>query len=239
MFKLKFLALLLSIVLLNACEKSNNDMKETIISTAPVKESTTANTVDTADKEDKSTAKQAETIIEEEAVVEEKQIPIDPANATALIETKLGNIKLRFFYDVAPKHVENFVKLSQSGFYDETIFHRVIPGFMIQGGDPNTKDKINKTKYGQGGPGHTVKSEFNNKSHKRGILSMARSGHPDSAGSQFFIVVSDSTFLDNQYTVFGEVIEGMDVADKIVSQERDARDNPFDRIEMKVSIRNN
>jgi peptidyl-prolyl cis-trans isomerase B (cyclophilin B) len=153
----------------------------------------------------------------------------------AVIETNLGNIELRFFPDVAPKHVENFLTLAKSGFYDGTIFHRVIPGFMIQGGDPNTKG-TDKSKYGQGGPGHQVKGEFNKKSHKRGILSMARSQHPDSAGSQFFIVVKDSPFLDRQYTVFGEVISGMEVADKIVLQKRDRYDNPLERIEMKVRV---
>jgi peptidyl-prolyl cis-trans isomerase B (cyclophilin B) len=152
-----------------------------------------------------------------------------------VIETKFGNIELRLFPDLAPKHVENFLQLTQSGFYDGTIFHRVIPGFMIQGGDPNTKG-TDKSKYGQGGPDHKVKAEFSDRPHKRGILSMARSQHPDSAGSQFFIVVQDSTFLDGQYTVFGEVVSGMDVADKIVSAERDARDNPLERIEMKVRI---
>ncbi|MEM6998822.1 MAG: peptidylprolyl isomerase [Pseudomonadota bacterium] len=154
----------------------------------------------------------------------------------AVIETNLGNIELRFFPDVAPLHVENFLTLAKSGFYDGTIFHRVIPGFMIQGGDPNTKG-TDKSIYGQGGPEHTIKAEFNNRPHKRGILSMARSQHPDSAGSQFFIVVADSNFLDGQYTVFGEVVSGMDVADKIVSAERDARDNPLERIEMKVRVK--
>lgn len=161
----------------------------------------------------------------------------DETTAHAVIETNLGNIELQFFPDVAPKHVENFLTLAQSGYYDGTIFHRVIPGFMIQGGDPNTKG-TDKSKYGQGGPDHSVKAEFNERSHKRGILSMARSQHPDSAGSQFFIVVADSQFLDGQYTVFGEVVSGMDVADKIVSQKRDARDNPLERIEMKVRILN-
>ena len=160
----------------------------------------------------------------------------DETTPNAIIETSLGNIELRFFPDVAPKHVENFLTLTKSGFYDGTIFHRVIPGFMIQGGDPNTKG-TDKSKYGQGGPDHSVKAEFNKKSHKRGILSMARSRHPDSAGSQFFIVVKDSPFLDGQYTVFGEVVSGMDVADKIVSQERDRHDNPLQRIEMRVRVK--
>jgi peptidyl-prolyl cis-trans isomerase B (cyclophilin B) len=153
----------------------------------------------------------------------------------AVIETKFGSIELQFFPDVAPNHVNNFIELAQKGFYDGTIFHRVIPGFMIQGGDPNSKDP-DKSRHGMGGPGYQLKAEFNNKPHKKGILSMARSAQPDSAGSQFFICVADSLFLDNQYTVFGEVTSGMDVADKIVSQPRDRRDNPNERIEIKVKI---
>jgi peptidyl-prolyl cis-trans isomerase B (cyclophilin B) len=153
----------------------------------------------------------------------------------AIIETKFGNITLKFFPDVAPGHVKNFIDLAKKGFYDGTTFHRVIPGFMIQGGDPNSKNP-DKSKHGQGGPGYTIKAEFNAKPHKRGTLSMARAGQPDSAGSQFFICVKDSSFLDKQYTVFGEVESGIEVVDKIVSQPRDAHDNPNDRIEMKVKI---
>lgn len=157
------------------------------------------------------------------------------AKTRAVIETKFGNIELKFFPDVAPNHVNNFIELAQKGFYDGTTFHRVIPGFMIQGGDPNSKDP-DKSKHGMGGPEYAVKAEFNKKPHKRGTLSMARSSNPDSAGSQFFICVADSSFLDGQYTVFGEVVSGMEVADKIVSQPRDRRDNPNERIEMKVKI---
>ncbi len=156
-------------------------------------------------------------------------------DARAVIETKYGGIEIRFFPDVAPKHVENFVTLAKQGFYDGTIFHRVIPGFMIQGGDPNTKGPNTNT-YGQGGPGHAVKAEFNDKPHKRGILSMARSQNPDSAGSQFFIVVKDSNFLDGQYTVFGEVTKGMEAVDKIVNLPRNPRDLPNERVEMKIRI---
>ncbi len=154
----------------------------------------------------------------------------------AIIKTKFGDIEIRFFPDKAPKHVENFIKLAKEGFYDGTIFHRVIPGFMIQGGDPNTKDPKKKEMYGMGGPGYSIKAEFNDLPHRRGIVSMARAQDPDSAGSQFFIVVEDSRFLDGKYTVFGEVVKGIGVADKIVQQPRDARDNPIDRIEMKVEI---
>ena len=157
------------------------------------------------------------------------------SNTKAVIETRLGSIELKFFPDVAPNHVNNFIELAKKGFYDGTIFHRVIPGFMIQGGDPNTKNP-DKSKHGLGGPGYNVKAEFNNKPHKRGILSMARAANPDSAGSQFFICVADAPFLDKQYTVFGEVVSGMEVADKIVNQPRDKRDNPNERIEMKVKI---
>lgn len=157
------------------------------------------------------------------------------SEARAIIETKFGNIELKFFPDVAPNHVNNFIELAKKGFYDGTTFHRVIPGFMIQGGDPNSKS-ADKSQHGMGGPGHTVKAEFNNKPHKRGTLSMARSGHPDSAGSQFFICVADAPFLDRQYTVFGEVVSGMEAADKIVSQPRDSRDNPTERIEMTVKV---
>ena len=147
------------------------------------------------------------------------------------IETTFGNIVFKLFPDLAPETVRNFNKLAKSGFYDGTLFHRVIPGFMIQGGDPNTKQS-NKNNWGQGGPGYSIKAEFNSKSHLRGIVSMARSTDPDSAGSQFFIVTADSTFLDKQYTVFGEVIEGIEVADKIVKSERDSNDCPLQEVKM-------
>src|SRR5437660_12680303 len=123
----------------------------------------------------------------------------------AIIKTKFGDMDIVFFPEKAPKHVENFIALAKSGFYNGTIFHRVIPGFMIQAGDPNTKDLAKKEAYGQGGPGHNVTAEFNETPHKRGIVSMARAQDPDSAGSQFFIVVEDSRFLDRKYTAFGEV----------------------------------
>src|SRR5438093_511826 len=151
-------------------------------------------------------------------------------------KTKICEMEIKFFPDLAPKHVENFITLAKSGFYDKTLFHRVIPGFMIQGGDPNTKDPNKKSEYGMGGPSQKLKAEFNAKPHTRGIVSMARSNNPDSAGSQFFIVVKDSPFLDRQYTVFGEVIRGMDVADKIVNSPRGQNDLPNERIEMTVTI---
>jgi len=152
------------------------------------------------------------------------------------IETKFGKIIFKLLPELAPEHVRNFIKLAQSGFYDSTLFHRVIPGFMIQGGDPNTKNP-DKSKWGMGGPGYTIKAEFNTRSHLRGIVSMARAMDPNSAGSQFFIVTSDSTFLDKQYTVFGEVLEGMNIADQIVSQQRDRNDCPLQEVRMtKVTI---
>jgi peptidyl-prolyl cis-trans isomerase B (cyclophilin B) len=157
------------------------------------------------------------------------------AQTKAIIETTLGKIELKFFPEAAPNHVDNFITLAKEGVYDGTAFHRVIPGFMIQGGDPNSKSH-NRAGHGTGGPGYTIKAEFNNISHKKGTLSMARSRNPDSAGSQFFICVADSPWLDGQYTVFGEVTSGMDVADRIVSQPKDRRDNPIERIEMKVKI---
>ncbi len=152
------------------------------------------------------------------------------------IETNLGSISFKLLPDLAPETVRNFEKLAGSGFYDGTLFHRVIPGFMIQGGDPNTKQP-SKANWGMGGPGYAIKAEFNSRSHLRGIVSMARSQDPDSAGSQFFIVTADSTFLDRQYTVFGEVTQGMDTADKIVNLDRDGNDCPLQEAKMiRVSL---
>ncbi len=159
------------------------------------------------------------------------------AKEIAVIETKFGKIGVEFFEDKAPGHVKNFKDLAKKGFYDGTIFHRVIPGFMVQGGDPNTKSD-DRSNHGMGGPGYSIKAEFNDTPHKRGILSMARSQDPNSAGSQFFIVVKDAAFLDGQYTAFGKVLSGMAVADQIVNAPRDRRDNPNERIEMKVEIIN-
>jgi len=151
--------------------------------------------------------------------------------ADAIIKTGFGNIKFSLLPDIAPETVRNFSQLAKSKFYNETLFHRVIPGFMIQGGDPNTKNP-DKSTWGQGGPGYNLKAEFNTRSHLRGIVSMARANDPDSAGSQFFIITSDSTFLDRQYTVFGEVVDGMEVADKIVNLPRDGNDCPKQEAKM-------
>ena len=151
--------------------------------------------------------------------------------ADVVIKTGFGDIKFSLLPDIAPETVRNFVTLAKKGFYDGTLFHRVIPGFMIQGGDPNTKNS-DKSTWGQGGPGYNLNAEFSSRSHLRGIVSMARANDPDSAGSQFFIVTSDSTFLDKQYTVFGEVVDGIEVADKIVNLPRDGNDCPEQEVKM-------
>jgi len=134
---------------------------------------------------------------------------------TAHLNTTEGEMVIEFWPDVAPKTVENFKALAQKGFYDGTCFHRIIKGFMIQGGDPLTKDPGKESHWGTGGPGHTIKAEFNERSHQRGVISMARSASPDSAGSQFFICDGDASFLDRQYTAFGKLIKGEEVLAKI------------------------
>lgn len=133
----------------------------------------------------------------------------------AVIKTNKGEMVVEFWSDVAPKTVENFKKLAKEGFYNGTAFHRIIKGFMIQGGDPLTKDPANEERFGTGDPGYKIKAEFNSKKHEKGVLSMARGGNPDSAGSQFFIVHGDASFLDNKYTAFGKLIKGEDTLDKI------------------------
>ncbi len=154
----------------------------------------------------------------------------------AILKTKFGEMEIVFFPELAPKHVESFMKLAKSGFYNGTIFHRVIPGFMIQGGDPNTKDPSKVQSYGTGGPGYTLPAEFSKVAHEKGILSAARTADPNSAGSQFFIMADKASHLDGQYTIFGEVVKGLDIIDKIVSQARDPRDNPLERIEMTIEV---
>ena len=162
----------------------------------------------------------------------ERTEPSGPDSATtAVIHVRdFGTIRIRFFVEKAPHHVENFLKLAASGFYDGTTFHRVIPGFMIQGGDSNSKDD-DPTNDGFGGPGYELSAEFNNIPHRRGIVSMARRADPNSAGSQFFVMHEDSPgwaeILDGKFTVFGEVIEGIKVVDEIVEVERDAKDRPL------------
>ena len=153
-----------------------------------------------------------------------------------ILETNLGTIVIEFFTQDAPNHVDNFISLTESGFYNETIFHRIIPGFMIQGGDPNTISGDPST-WGTGGPSTSVNEEFNTIKHNRGIVSMARSADPNSAGSQFFIVHKDSNFLDEQYTVFGRIVteESFQTLDKIISVEIGSSDRPIDPEQVKIT----
>jgi cyclophilin family peptidyl-prolyl cis-trans isomerase len=159
------------------------------------------------------------------AAGEEKKPMSHYENKVAELHTSAGEIDIRFFPDVAPNHVKNFIDLAEKGFYNGTKFHRVIPGFMIQGGDPNTVSGSPST-WGTGGSGKNVAAEFNSVKHVRGIVSMARSSDPNSASSQFFIMVATYPSLDGQYSVFGQVTKGMDVADKIVNADKNAQDRP-------------
>jgi peptidyl-prolyl cis-trans isomerase B (cyclophilin B) len=147
----------------------------------------------------------------------------------AVINTTAGEMVIEFWPDVAPNTVSNFIKLAKSGFYDGTCFHRVIRDFMIQGGDPLTKDESKKAMWGTGDPGYKIKAEFNDRSHKRGVISMARSQHPDSAGSQFFICHGNPTNLDGQYTAFGKLIKGDEALEKIATTPTGPRDVPDTR----------
>ena len=153
-----------------------------------------------------------------------------PVKEVAVIKTSEGEIVVELYPDVAPNHVENFKKLAKKGFYDGQCFHRVIKGFMIQGGDPNTKDAAKKSEWGQGGPGYTINAEFNKKPHVRGTLSMARTPDPNSAGSQFFLCHGAPSFLDGQYTVFGQLIKGDDVLEKIATTPTEGPDRPVKRM---------
>jgi len=148
------------------------------------------------------------------AFAEEKE-PVNTSNEVAVIKTNEGEMVVQFWTDAAPSTIENFKKLARSGFYDGTIFHRIVKGFMIQGGDPNSKDPAKENSYGQGDPGYKIKAEFNEHSHERGVISMARGPDPDSAGSQFFICLAPVRRLDGQYTTFGKLIKGADVLEKI------------------------
>ena len=145
----------------------------------------------------------------------EEKKSMSSANEVAVIKTSEGEMVAEFWPDVAPNTVENFKKLARSGFYDGTAFHRIVKGFMIQGGDPLTKDPAKESRYGTGDPGYKIKAEFNDRNHERGVLSMARSNDPDSAGSQFFICLANVSRLDHQYTTFGKLIKGDDVLGKI------------------------
>lgn len=145
----------------------------------------------------------------------------------AVISTDFGDMTVELWNDVAPNHVENFLKLGREGFYDNLTFHRIIPGFMIQGGCPNGT--------GTGDPGYKIKAEFNDRTHEKGVLSMARSADPDSAGSQFFVCLTREKcqHLDGQYTGFGRVIEGLDIVDKLGSVDTDANERPVETLNLK------
>src|SRR3954449_2078249 len=145
----------------------------------------------------------------------EEKTPMNSSNEVAVIKTSEGDMVVQFWIDAAPNTVENFKKLARQGFYDGTIFHRIVKGFMIQGGDPNSKDPAKENSYGEGGPGYNINAEFNDHSHDRGVISMARGPDPDSAGSQFFICLAPVHRLDHQYTTFGKLTKGDDVLEKI------------------------
>jgi peptidyl-prolyl cis-trans isomerase B (cyclophilin B) len=179
------------------------------------------------------------------AADEKKEVAAEPKKSettaevkeVAVIKTSKGEMVAEFWPEVAPKTVENFKKLAKEGFYDGTAFHRIYKGFMIQGGDPNTKDPAKEDSYGMGGPGYQIKAEFNDRKHVRGVLSMARSGHPDSAGSQFFIMLEPNPGLDKKYTGFGKLIKGEDVLMKIgdtpVTRNRSGENSkPKERVEI-------
>ena len=169
---------------------------------------------------------------------EEKKPMTQYENKVAELHTSAGEIDIRFYPDVAPNHVKNFIDLAEKGFYNGTKFHRVIPGFMVQGGDPNTVSGSPST-WGTGGSGKNVGGEFNSVKHVRGIVSMARSNDPDSASSQFFIMVASYPSLDGKYSVFGQVTSGMDVADKIVGAPTSGQDRPTNPTTIeKIVIRN-
>jgi peptidyl-prolyl cis-trans isomerase B (cyclophilin B) len=153
------------------------------------------------------------------SVKAEEKKPMNSTNEVAVIKTSEGEMVAEFWPDVAPNTVENFKKLARAGFYDGTAFHRIVKGFMIQGGDPLTKDPAKESRYGTGDPGYKIKAEFNDRGHERGVLSMARSSDPDSAGSQFFICLANVSRLDHQYTTFGKIIKGDDVLEKIGNTE--------------------
>ena len=216
-----YLSSMLMLALLVSCSRRT----ETTIDTTATAETTTSTAetaaFDTAATTVTETATAAPTV-----TTQEKKPMTESTEKVAELHTTAGEIHIRFFPDVAPKHVSNFLDLAQKGFYNGTKFHRIIPGFMIQGGDPNTI-KGDPGSWGMGGnAGKLLQAEFSSIPHKRGIVSMARAQDPNSASSQFFIVVKDSNFLDNKYTVFGQVTKGMDVADKIVNAARDPNDRP-------------
>jgi peptidyl-prolyl cis-trans isomerase B (cyclophilin B) len=165
----------------------------------------------------------------------EEKTPMSTSNEVAVIKTNEGEMVVQFWTDVASNTIENFKKLARQGFYDGTIFHRIVKDFMIQGGDPNSKDPAKENSYGEGGPGYKIKAEFNDHPHERGVISMARGPDPDSAGSQFFICLAPVHRLDHQYTTFGKLIKGSDVLEKIgdtavTKNSRGETSNPTKRV---------
>jgi len=215
--RLLILLLTLGLMIFTACkeDKENTQPKST-----PAKEAVSSKKAkaDNPPTETKSTKKDMTT--DQTKYAPPTLDDVGDPNEVVVIETELGNIVVEFYPDLAPLHVANFKKLARAGFYDGTTFHRVLPGFVIQGGCPNTKNS-NPNDDGMGGPGYKVKAEFNEHLHEKGILSMARSGDPNSAGSQFFICLGRVQHLDNKYTVFGNVLKGIETVDKIAAMRRD------------------
>ncbi len=215
-----YLALIFVAALIAGCNEAKSTDEATSAGTAPLA-STDTKVDDAYDETLAGSQKGDETAVGEDPVpqgtISVKSRKPKDGEEVAVLETDMGKIIVMFFPDKAPNHVKNFKQLVKSGFYDGTKFHRTIPGFMIQGGDPNTKNS-DRGLWGQGGPNERVKAEFNDVHHAIGVLSMARSNDPDSAGSQFFVMVGDAPFLDKQYSAFGKVVTGQEVADKIVAQ---------------------
>jgi peptidyl-prolyl cis-trans isomerase B (cyclophilin B) len=210
---------LLAALALTACNNQDN-------TTPPPKSSIESNS-SSADKSSSAAAASATTNSEATASTTTAG---EKNDEVAVIKTSMGTMVVEFWPDVAPKTVENFKKLAKEGFYNGTCFHRVIKGFMIQGGDPLTKDATKEPMWGTGDPGYKIKAEFNDRSHVRGVISMARSQDPDSAGSQFFICHGNPTQLDHQYTAFGKLIKGDDVLDKIANTPTHPPDRPDTRV---------
>jgi cyclophilin family peptidyl-prolyl cis-trans isomerase len=223
---LKNLIYAAAVLTLGACAPANQDATATnTTATTATAANTTMSTNPAAATTSSSMSDMKVAPASTPAATEENRPMSYYQNKVAELHTTAGEIDIRFFPDVAPNHVKNFVDLAEKGFYNGTKFHRVIPEFMIQGGDPNTVSGSPST-WGIGGSGKNVNAEFNTVSHKRGIVSMARSSDPNSASSQFFIVVKDSPFLDRQYTAFGEVAKGMDVVDKLVTESNPDTSDP-------------
>lgn len=230
---MKRIAFALLLCTLAACTRSSQTTTATDVTAASETAAMETTATDTAASSTTATTTAAATTASEEKPMSSNAYE----NKVAVLHTTAGEIHIRFFPDVAPNHVKNFLDLAQNGFYNGIKFHRVIPGFMIQAGDPNTISGDPRT-WGTGGSPNKLRAEFNTVSHKRGIVSAARTNDPNSASSQFFVVTSDSTFLDRQYTVFGQVVKGMDVADKIVNAPKGAGDRPNDPVSItKITIR--